>query len=73
MPKMTGAVAVSKAGAKVQRAQKRVNEAEKALERARHSKARAESEYFDLLREALPSHVQRATGQPREVPEQTAA
>jgi len=73
MPKMTGAVAVSKAGARVQRAQKRVADAEKALARARQSQSRAESEYFDLLREALPAHVQRATGQPKEVSDQKGA
>ena len=70
MPKMIGAVAVSKAGARVQRAQKRVKDAEKALARARAALSQAETEYFELLREALPAHVQRATGQPREASDQ---
>ena len=73
MPKMTGAVAVSKAGARVQRAQKRVKEAEKALARARQAQSQAETEYFELLREALPAHVQRATGQSREGSDQPTA
>lgn len=67
----TGAVAVSKAGARVQRAQKRVKEAEKTLTRARQAMSQAEAEYFELLREALPAHVQRATS--REVTDQATA
>ena len=72
MPK-TAAVAVSKAGAKVQRAQKKVSEAEKALAKSIKARDQAEYEYFKLLKEALPAHVQRAATQPREVIDQPTA
>jgi len=73
MPKMSGAVAVSKAGARVQRAQRRVAEAEKALAKSIKARDQAEFEYFELLKSALPAHLQRVAAQPREVPDQATA
>lgn len=73
MPKMTGAAALSKAGAKVLRAEKRVSNAKKALAKAIKTKEQADYEYLELLKETLPAHMQRAAIQPREVTEQTTA
>lgn len=70
MPKMTGAAAVSKAGAKVLRAEKRVSNAKKALDKALKAKDQADYEYLELLKETLPAHMQRAAIQPREATDQ---
>ena len=73
MPKMTGAAAVSKAGAKVLRAEKRVQNAKKALAKAIKTKDQADYEYLELLKQTLPAHLQRAATQPTEVTNQPAA